>query len=315
MLRVCCFVGAVLTAHLLLSGVGCSASEPGAFSSELRDDRLVITRGAEPVAHYLFRDPQVRRPFFAHVHAPGGIQVTRNFPPVPGQDAVDHDTMHPGVWLGFGDLNGHDFWRNRATIRHLRFSEPPLARAEQLTFATENRLETLAGEAIGLLTSRIGIMARPGGHLLIWEAEFSSTTGDLVFGDQEEMGLGVRLATPLTEKNGGTIRSRAGARGARATWGKTAEWCDYSGVRDGRRVGMTVMPSPRNFRPSWFHNRDYGLMAANPFGRQAFTRGEPSAVVVKPGETFRLRFGVWLHASAPDDEPDCEVAYQDFLQR
>ena len=25
--------------------------------------------------------------------------------------------MHPGLWLAFGDLNGIDFWRNKAPVR------------------------------------------------------------------------------------------------------------------------------------------------------------------------------------------------------
>jgi hypothetical protein len=67
------------------------------------------------------------------------------------------------------------------------------------------------------------------------------------------------------------------------------------------------MPDAANFRPSWFHARDYGLFVANPFGRQAFRKGEPSRVEVKPGETFRLRFAVLLHSG----EVDLAAAYVD----
>jgi hypothetical protein len=90
-----------------------------------------------------------------------------------------------------------------------------------------------------------------------------------VFGDQEEMGLGVRVATGIAEKNGGIILASTGDRTARATWGKSFGWCDCSGELGDRRVGVTLMPDPANFRPSWFHNRDYGLMVTNPFGRKA----------------------------------------------
>jgi len=105
------------------------------------------------------------------------------------------------------------------------------------------------------------------------------------------MGLGVRVATKITEKNGGTILTSTGAKTAKVTWGKSFEWCDYSGELDGRRVGVTLMPDPANFRPSWFHNRDYGLMVANPFGRKSMNQGETSRVVVKKGERLSLRSG------------------------
>jgi hypothetical protein len=135
--------------------------------------------------------------------------------------------------------------------------------------------------------------------LLIWNATFSAEHGDFFFGDQEEMGLGVRTATPLTENNGSLITASAGAKTAKATWGKAVDWCDYSGVSGGRRAGVTLMPDPQNFRASWFHNRDYGLMVANPFGGNSINQGEPSRVAVKRGERLRLRFGVLLHAVTP----------------
>jgi hypothetical protein len=270
------------------------------FAVEQKPDCLVITRGGQPVAAYVFRDDKVLRPHFKQLHAPGGIQVTRNHPPIAGRDATDHDTMHPGLWLAFGDISGHDFWRNKAVIKHERFAEPPAIRDGALTFATENTLQTTNGQPVCAQTSRVTLAARPCGYLLLWEATFKSEERDFVFGDQEEMGLGVRAATTITQKNGGLIRNSAGAEGAKATWGRVADWCDYSAVIGGRRAGILLMPDPRNFRPSWFHNRDYGLMVANPFGRNAFTKGEKSAVVVKKGEPFRLRFGVLMHTASPN---------------
>ena len=120
------------------------------------------------------------------------------------------------------------------------------------------------------------------------------------------MGLGVRVATDLTVTHGGVITSSDGRKNEKQVWGRQADWCDYSG----KGVGVMVMPDPQNFRRSWFHARDYGLLVANPFGRQAFTKGEPSRVVVKKGETLTLRFGVLVH----DGDLDRQAAYQDFLQ-
>ena len=135
------------------------------------------------------------------------------------------------------------------------------------------------------------------------------------FGDQEEMGFGVRVATPITEKNGGLITTSTGGKTAKATWGKAFDWCDYSGLIGDRRAGVTLLPDPANFRPSWFHNRDYGLMVANTFGRQAMKQGNVSRVEVKKGETLRLRFGVLLHSATPDQNADLAAAYRDFLSQ
>jgi hypothetical protein len=62
------------------------------------------------------------------------------------------------------------------------------------------------------------------------------------------------------------------------------------------------------------HARDYGFIAANPFGRKAFRKGELSKVVVKPGESLRLRYGILLHAGEDDSGPDLKAAYADYVQ-
>lgn len=71
--------------------------------------------------------------------------------------------------------------------------------------------------------------------------------------------------------------------------GAASAWRDYSGTVERKTVGVALTPHPENFRPSWFHARDYGLLVANSFGRQAFRKGTPSRVEAKPGEKFRMR--------------------------
>ncbi len=296
------------------SSSGESATVRGdGFAFEPKPDRLIITHRGQPVAHYIWKDEKILRPFFAHLHAPDGVQVSRNFPPIPGKDSTDHADLHPGLWLGFGDISGNDYWRNKAAIQHDRFIEAPAVRDGKLRFATENSVLTKDGKLLCKLINRVTLASRPAGYLLILEASFKSDDSDFAFGDQEEMGFGIRVATSITEKNGGTIRNSAGATTAKATWGKPGEWCDYSGTMDNRLVGATIMPDPKNFRPSWWHNRDYGVFVANSFGRKAMKQGEVSSVEVKKGETFRIRFGALLHSSPVDKPVDLGAAYQDFL--
>src|SRR5262249_35622291 len=126
------------------------------------------------------------------------------------------------------------------------------------------------------------------------------------FGDQEEMGLGVRVASDMTVTKGGVITSSEGRKNEKKVWGRQADWADYSGPRGGGRL----MPDPQNFRRSWFHARECGLLVANPFGRQAFTKGEPSRVVVEKGKTVTLRFGALVH----DVDLDRQAAYNEFVQ-
>ena len=294
----------IAAATMLVFSFAVSGSADSPVTFERRESRLLIKVNGTDFATYVWNDPTVKRPYFVHIHSPKGVQVTRTFPPVEGRDATDHATMHPGLWLAFGDISGTDFWRNKGVVRHAGFVEEPVADPQGGRFAVRNMYES-NDKTVCEEVCRIRFRVTPHGYLIVWESEFSGAE-DFTFGDQEEMGLGIRVATDLTVTHGGVITNSDGRKNERQVWGRQADWCDYSG----RGVGIMLMPDPRNFRRSWFHARDYGLLVANPFGRNAFTKGEPSQVVVKRGETLSLRFGVLVH----DGDLDRQAAYQDFLQ-
>jgi hypothetical protein len=218
--------------------------------------------------------------------------------------------------MAFGDISGCDTWRNRAKVVHEEFVEKPAGGPGKGTFAVRNAYlaEGEGKKAVCREVCRFTFLVRPSGYLLIWDSTFSSEEGEFTFGDQEEMGLGVRVATMVSVKGGGTILNADGSKNERRVWGEAADWCDYSGILHGQRVGITLMADPANFRRSGFHARDYGLLVANPFGRKAFRKGNVSKVAVEKGKPFRLRYGVLLHAGSPLDTPNLEAAYADFIQ-
>lgn len=244
---------------------------------EKAKDRVEVKVDGAAFATYVFDDPQIRRPYLAN------LKVTRNHPPKP-PDPGDHATMHPGIWLSFGELGGADFWRNKGMVR---------AEAVEISKSCIDARFRYSDGARRICEerSRVSFLKRPEGLLIVYDSAFASDV-PFAFGDQEEMGFGVRLATPLAVKNGGRMVDSAGRRNEKEIWGKTADWVDLGGV--------LVVPDPANFRPSWMHARDYGLLVANPFGRKAFTKGEASRVEVKPGESFRLRFAALLCEGKPD---------------
>ena len=277
-------------------------------------ERVQILVAERPFATYVYQDERIPRPYICDVRAPDGSQVTRNHPPIDGTDPTDHAEYHPGVWLAFGDINGADFWRNRARVTHEKFVDKPEGQPGAGSFAVQNAYLARDGTVVCREICHYKLVVRSTGYFLLHESEFFSGEDDFVFGDQEEMGLGVRVATPLTVRQGGSITNSAGMRNEKGVWGKQAAWCDYSAVIDSRRYGVTVMAHPENFRLSWFHARDYGLLVANPFGRNAFTRGTRSAVVVKKGERFRLRFGLFIYAAETDSVGLPAAAYQRYLE-
>lgn len=303
--------GLVTTAALLGHLATARAARAGgpAVAFEGRPDGLAIRVDGRPFARYVTGSERITRPYFESLHAPDGTRVTRPDPPVEGVDLVDHATFHPGLWLAFGDLGGADSWRNRDRIRHGGWVEAPRGGPGRGSFAVRN-LHERGGSVIAEEVCRVAVLPRPQGTLLLWDSEFRPSGGALSFGDQEEMGLGVRVATPLAVVRGGRIVDAAGRVDEAQVWGRQADWCAYDGEVEGRRVGVALMPHPGNVRPSWFHARDYGLLVANPFGRNAFTGGEPGRVVVREGEALRLRFGVLVF----DGRPDLGAAFREYVE-
>lgn len=276
------------------------------FKLEKREDRLVITDGDVPVAEYVFKDEKILRPYFANVHTPGGIRVTRNHPPDPDKDATDHADMHPGIWFGFGDVSGNDFWRNKGCIVHERFVLEPAATADRVSVSTVSSMQGEDGTKLAKVLGAFILSRLPDGWRLDWNARITPQVDGFAFGDQEEMGFGVRVATPLTEKNGGVITNSEHQSTAAATWGQPAAWCDYSGKVDGKRVGVLLVPGAGNPHASWWHNRDYGVFVANPFGRKAMKQGEESRIEVKKGESYSFNHTAYLYAIDTAGKPAWE---------
>lgn len=288
------------------------------------DGRVAVIIDGMPVAVYSFETARFSRPCFHDVRTTTGVQLTRPTPPIDGFDLMDHDTMHPGIWMSFGDISGCDYWRNKAVVKHVEFLERPQSAAGRDSFAVRNYYldQSDPSKVVCHEMARYTFLIHPRGYLILWDARFGSD-GEFTFGDQEEMGLGLRIATPLRVSASGsgtlpagtgTITNSEGRKNEKGIWGTTADWTSFAGSMAGENVGITIFCHPENFRPSWFHARDYGLLVANPFGRQAFSKGEKSEVRVQPGDELRLRYGLLIHSVPAEEKPDLAQAYRDYLQ-
>lgn len=289
-----------------------NAAPPGtrSFAIEKQKSRFAITHADQPVAEYVFADETIPRPYFSNLHVPGGLKVTRNHPPLPGQDAIDHDMLHPGLWLAFGDLNGVDFWRNKGRIAHVRVTQEPRVESDRLSFAVEEKYLAPDGAEVCRGVNEFCFLAgdsvKPAlpGTLLMWNTRLCRKDGPLVFGPQHEMGLAFRVATPLVVKGAsGSIIGSHGGKNEAGNWGRIGTWWDYSGMHNDRYVGILACAATDNPRPVWSHARDYGFLAMNPTGPPADAKDVPSSPFTIPqGETLRMKFGVLLHVSkAPMD--------------
>lgn len=310
---------------LLSLPISIAAGDPSlaGLGVEFAPGRIELFDGDESIATYVYKDNKITRPYFANLHGPSGIQVSRNHPPIEGTDPMDHSSLHPGLWMAFGDLCGTDNWRNKAPVVHQKFIQDPASANGVVGFAVENayKSSTEPAQTICVERCRYELHAVKGGYLLTWDSTF---LGDMAFsfGDQEEMGLGFRVATVLRVEVSepdlppptGSMIDSEGRRNAQEIWGQSARWVDYSGSIADTPAGMAVFCHPQNFRPTRFHARDYGFIAANPFSSAAFKLGRATKTTVRPGESLRLQYGVLLHAGDKLGASEIEALYEYYLK-
>ena len=303
----CCFV------MIVLGGLAAAAD----VQVERAADRVVVTVDGKPFTAYVFTGH--RKPILFPVIGPGGAAMTRSWPLVEGVAGEPQDhPHHESIWFTHGAVNGIDFWashprgqgpQHRADnrIEHVELvacAGGPVARIE-----TRNRWVKADGTVVCTDSRTVQFTAAADVRTIDYAVTMHADHGPVVFGDTKEGTFGLRVPTTLQTKdaNGsrgaaGHIVNSAGQRDADA-WGKPARWVCYWGPVDGRTVGVAIGDHPANLRhPSRWHARDYGLVAANPFGLHDFA-GAPKGsgdYTLPAGESRTFRYLVVLHEGDPE---------------
>jgi len=273
-----------------------------------RAGRVVVTVDGQPFTEYRFADTP--RPILYPVIGPGGDAMTRHFPMTnpPGEEH-DHP-HHRSIWFGHGLVNGEDFWTERESsgrIVHRGFTQSENG-PDHATLQSYNDWVSAAGRVL-CADERTMTFYRgsTNARWIDFTITLRATNGELILGDTREGTMGVRVAESMrvTHGTGGRIVNSEGQMDLEA-WGRRAKWCSYSGPLGDRIVGITLMDYPANPRhATWWMVRDYGLLAANPFGQHEFERLADSTageMRIPSGESVTFRYRIVLH------EGDAETA-------
>jgi hypothetical protein len=297
-----------------VAGGCCShaADEAAGVKLVQQPERVLVQIGGQPFTEYWFTN--VPRPFCYPVHGPGGVGMTRDY---PMRDRAGEDRDHPhhrGLWFTHGDVNGVDFWSESAKagkIVHDAFLEVASGQ-DTGVLRTRNRWVTLEGRQVCTDERTLRFYADPAdARRLDFEITLFAGNEPLVFGDTKEGTMAIRVAESMrlirpkqpgqskAEPGEGHIVLSTGQRD-QETWGKRAPWCDYYGPVDGRTVGVAIFEHAGNPRfPTWWHVRDYGLFAANPFGQHDFEKLKDNAagnLTVPAGGKVTFRYRFYFHA-------------------
>lgn len=311
---------ALVLCGLLTVSVGCQSSHHARSTQGVRitpmDGGLTVTINGEPFTTYHFTN--VSRPFLYPVIGPGGTRLTRDW---PMQDGVNDEKDHPhhkSLWFAHGEINGVDFWSEAAaagTTVHEKFLEIQSGKDEGV-IKSMNKLVAKNGRVIATDERTIRIYNTSPYRMMDYDVTVFASEGDLVFGDTKEGTMAIRLAPTMRLKGkvgqGHIVNSEGVTDGA--TWGRRAAWCDYYGPVDGAVVGVSIFDHPDNPRhPTWWHVRDYGLFAANPFGRHDFEKKEKGVgdLKIKRGESLTLRYRFFFHEGTTK-EAGVETFYENY---
>ena len=263
-------------------------------------DEVTVLYGGELFTRYLTRTGY--KPYLWPLVGPGGKLFTRSYPMIKGLDEERQDHHHHrSLWFTHGDVNGTDFWSETDKSGRTKHQEYlAIEGGETGKIKTRNAWVDTDGKQV--CTDVRTLTFRVDGDKRIIDFDITITAGEepVTFGDTKEGMFGVRIPTAMDVKapGSGHILTSEGIQDKEA-WGTQAKWVDYYGPLDGETVGVAILNHPGSFRyPTYWHVRDYGLFAPNPFGLHHFKNSKDvdGSYTIKPGESITFNYRVILHA-------------------
>lgn len=100
----------------------------------------------------------------------------------------------------------------------------------------------------------------------------------------------VRMDSPFSVEQGGTITNSEGGKNQAETNGKEATWVDYTNTVKGNTEGLSIFSHPDNDQPHKWLTRDYGC-----FGPRRIDARSGKPFTLKKAESLKRRVGVLVH--------------------
>ncbi|MGH9668085.1 MAG: PmoA family protein [Bryobacteraceae bacterium] len=290
---------------LLAAGIGLPAQVR--FSK----DQITVSVDGKPFTTFHY-GAESGKPYLAPLRSASGKIVTRHFPmqKIAGES---HDHLHhTGLWFSYDDVNGVKFWENDRSYKNPNIGRIVVRNAEWKDGEHSGTLTATMDwrdpHAKTLLVDRREMVFYSDPTLRTIDFDIALTAAeDVTFGDTKEGAFAIRLADNFTAKKGGKMVDADGRTGMANVWGKRSNWVDYTTDIDGEQLGVAIFDNPRNPRhPTYWHARDYGLFALNPFGQHAFNpKLEESHWKLPAGRKLEFRWRVVIH---PGDAGTAHIA-------
>ena len=244
------------------------------------------------------------KPILYPVFSPDQIPMTRDWPMKPDTAGEGHDhPHHKSMWVGH-KIDGVDFWTEKTGKVQTSVATTKFTDGTRNAILTKSDWIERSDGQIKLSDETVYWFG--GDEQSRWIdclIDFQATHGDIVFDDTKEGLFAIRTHPDLrltadakagVEQVFGHAINSEGDTG-KEVWGKPAKWILYFGSIDGKPVSVAMFDHPSNLRhPTTWMARDYGLIAANPFGLHYFLGKEKGAgkFQLKQGGDLQLRYRV-----------------------
>jgi len=256
--------------------------------SEDRGDKVDVYLPDGYYTTYYYGDKTVK-PYLGPFKGANGEQITRLNP-----DEREH-VHHRSVWISHGSVNGVDTWNEPAGV-HGRILNKGIGAIENgpaLTCFTAANTWT-DFDRKPLLDDKTKIIfyaGPPTARIVDFEIALFANYGDVILGGTKEAGpIAVRMNYNLAVDETGTMINGYGGINEGEVWMKRAPWCDYYGLESGRTCGAAILDNPENVGyPSYWHSRNYGLMAPNNFHI-------PGDTIIAAGGCVTYKYRMIFHA-------------------
>lgn len=277
------------------------------------DGRIEVSIGDQLFTAYNYQD--TAKPFLYPVYGPGQTRMTRDFPMKQTAGEGDDHPHHKSIWIGH-QVSGADFWHGHDGEKIVVDGEPVIDEQLGTVTANSNWVDG-SGKTICSDRTKWTFGFDDDSRWIDCRLELRASSGNITIDDTKEGMVAIRTHPDLRlnpdpkrgvkEVFGSAVNSQGSA--GEEIWGQAAAWVLYSGEIESKPTSMLIMDHPESFRyPTTWHARDYGLVAANPFGLQQFQKMEPGAgavaLVKQQSLTFQYRFQFF------DKRIDAEVAGQ-----
>ena len=294
-----------------------AAAQDTAVKITETDGKVRVEIGGKLFTEYCYKDTP--RPYLYPVIGAAGEAVTRDWPMKDTPDEPKDHPHHRSLWYAHGDVNGMDFWSDNPKAG--KIVHDGITKAASGTksgvIAAKNKWVALDGTIACTDEREMTFQSAPDGKGVLMDFNITlkaPADKPLSLGDTKEGSMAMRLKPSmqltLNKKPGqGHIVNSEGVKD-NETWGKNGAWCDYYGPVNGKMSGVAIFDHPSNPRhPTWWHVRDYGLFAANPFGQHDFEKKANQKglgdLKLPAGGSVTFRYRLYFHEG---DEKQGKVA-------